>query len=131
MADHEEPMERLEEALRELAARPPAVTPAAAAREIAARIESRGRRTPRLRPAWAWTAATVLVTGGIALLLRVGDTPPAGSDPVAGARAPAGAGLSPAGTLADGEVLIWLDAETPLYMSFAPPAGARDDGGGS
>jgi hypothetical protein len=131
MADPESPMDRLDEALRALAARPPAVTPAAAARGIAARIEGLGRRAPRLRPAWAWTAATVLVAGGIAVLLRVGQPPPAGSDPVVGAREPAGAGLSLAGTLADGEVLIWLDAETPLYMSFAPPARARDDGGGS
>lgn len=28
----------------------------------------------------------------------------------------------------DGVVLIWLDESTPLYMTFAPPAGAREKG---
>lgn len=28
----------------------------------------------------------------------------------------------------DGVVLIWLDETTPLYMTFAPPTGAREKG---
>jgi hypothetical protein len=37
---------------------------------------------------------------------------------------PPGAGISPRETtpLGNGEVLIWLDEQTPLYMTFQPSA---------
>lgn len=126
MADEKDPMERFDDDLRAWSARPATRTPAAAARQIAARIEGGPAPRPRLHPAWAWTAAGLAAAVGIAGLLRVGGAPPA-----------APPGLAPAspetaaGTLPDGQVLIWLDPETPLYMSFAPPAGERNPGGDS
>lgn len=132
MTDDRDPMDRFDAELRAWAGQPPARPPAAAAHEIAARIEGRRAPAPRFHPGWAWTAAGLAAAVGIAALLRVGDTPPASLAPTAPSIA---AGVAPrhAGgtTLAEGQVLIWLDPETPLYMNFAPPAGERNPGGGS
>ncbi len=132
MSDDREPIERFDSELRAWAGRPPARTPAAAAREIAARIEGRRTPAPRFHPGWAWTAAGLAAAVGIAGLLRVGDAPPASLAPTAPSGAAGVAPLHPGGAaLAEGQVLIWLDSETPLYMNFAPPAGERNPGGGS
>ncbi len=132
MADDRDPMERFDTELRAWAARPTTRTPASAAREIAARIAGGPAPRPRFHPAWAWTAAGLAAAVGIASWLRFGGAPRAGLPPAPTGRSVAPAPLDPgAEALGDGQVLIWLDPETPLYMSFAPPAGERKPGGDS
>lgn len=133
MSEERDPrMARFDSELRAWAARATARTPAAAARQITTRIEGRPARAPRFHPGWAWTAAGLAAAVGIAGLLRVGGAPPTGLPPAPPGRSAALTNLQPsAGALADGQVLIWLDPETPLYMNFAPPAGERKPGGGS
>jgi hypothetical protein len=133
MTDDRDPkMERFDSELRAWAGRPPARTPAAAAREIAAQIEGRPTPAPRFHPGWAWTAAGLAAAVGIVGLLRVGDAPPTGLAPTAPSRA---SGPAPphfgGGALDEGQVLIWLDPETPLYMNFAPPTQGPHAGGDS
>jgi len=137
MDDERETDARFDEAFRAWAARPPDRPPAAAAREIRARITARPdiARPDTARPrtawppryGWAWATAGVLVLAvGLGGLLRIGR-----SGPGTEASPVASAALQAAAPLGDGEVLIWLDAETPLFMNFAPPPGGRSAGGGT
>ena len=131
-AERDPRMERFDSELRAWAARPTTRPPAAAARQIAARIAGRPVPAPRFHPGWAWSAAGLAAAVGIAGLLRFGGAPRAGLPPAPSSQS---ATLMPpqpgAAALAEGQVLIWLDPETPLYMNFAPPAGERKSGGGS
>lgn len=125
-----------ERALRERAARAPRRSGAEAAAAVRVRLSGAGDAQRGLRPAWGWSLATIGATGALAALLLVagvtgrfgpepGDTTP---QPPAG---PAVAALGAASTtLGNGEVLIWLDERTPLYMTFAPPS-PGDRGAGS
>jgi hypothetical protein len=122
-----------ERALREQAGRAPRRSGADAAAAVRARLSGAGKARRGLRPAWGWSLAT---TGALAALLLVaGVTGRFGSEdsdattaPPAG---PAVAALGPSSpTLGNGEVLIWLDERTPLYMTFAPPS-PGDRGAGS
>jgi hypothetical protein len=129
MSEPQDPMDRFDQALRDLAARPTALGPAAAARAVARRIAGGApgaRPAPRLRRGWAWTAAGLLAAAGLVGLLRSGEVP--GPLPRATDVAPLPPG---GGALPEGQVLIWLDPRTPLYMSFAPPRAARPHGGDS
>jgi len=122
-------MARFEQELRELAARTPRLDPATAATKVAARLGERATPRPRrqLRLAWglaAASAALVVAVIGLTGGQNAGRTrwtlPPA-----------IALSASPPSTLGSGQVLIWLDERTPLYMNFAPPGGGTDSGGGS
>ena len=112
MSDQQQ--ERFDEAFRAWAARPPATPSGVAARRMEDRIR---RRRPLTGSRWLVAAAAVaaLAVGSVALL-QLGSTP----------ESPVGAPVaSRAISLETDEVLIWLDPETPLYMTF------RQDNGGS
>ncbi len=96
----------------------PARRPAAeaAARAVAA---SRGAPAPRAIP-WVFAAAGALLIAGAALTVRLGIRPGGGPAPAA---AVASASIS------SGTVLLWLDEETPLYMTFQPPEDSGASGG--
>ena len=106
--------ERFDEAFREWAARPPGTKPEIAARRVTDRIR---RHPPRSRRSWLVAAAAVaaLAAGSVALLQLASPPDSPGPAPV----------TSRAVDLDTDEVLIWLDPETPLYMTF------RKDNGGS
>ena len=113
-----DPETRFEDAWREWASRPPRRTPAIAGQRVAATIRGRRRR----RPAWlmavaSMTALLIVVVAGT-WLLHNGEPPVMNGNRLA---APA---------LGHGEVLIWLDEETPLYMTFQSPD-TSDNGGQS
>ena len=108
-----------EERWREWAGRPPKTSPAAAAQEV---VASLGARRQRRRPRLLVAAAAVLVAvGGIAI--HRGMRSP--GEPVVVETAVE----TPA--LGAGEVLMWLDEETPLYMTFQAPDGGSPNGGTS
>lgn len=117
-----------EQALRERAARPPDTSPAAAAAAIRERLKSLDGGSRIVMPAWGWGIVAVGLALAVGTLGRLGGPGLAPEPPPQVALvAPAPAGT----TLGDGQVLIWLDERTPLYMNFAPPAGGSDSGGGS
>jgi len=119
MDDERSREERFDDALREWAARPPRLAPAAAARAVAARVAP--RRSQPFRPAWALAAAAAVVLAvGSLVTVRALRQPAA---PVAGGAVPA------APILGENQVLIWLDEETPLYMTFAAPGDGAARGG--
>jgi hypothetical protein len=103
--------QQFDKALRAWAERPPRSSGGEAARAVAAAVTARRTHPPRLAWAMATAAALALAVSG-ALVLRGLRTQ--------GAVREAGVVLS-APALADGQVLIWLDDETPLYMTFATP----------
>jgi hypothetical protein len=110
--------------------RPPRTHPETAARRVLTRLAEPAPR-PGWRPAGGWTslgarrlavAALVLAAVGVWLLTAGLPGPFTGPGPtVAPERAPGGP-LPATPAMADGVVLMWLDAETPLYMTFAPPS---------
>lgn len=132
-------LERFEDDLRRRAGQPPRRSPREAAAAVRARIVADRPAVPRGLPAWGWGLAA---TGALAVVWLLAGVPtryasaPAGSG-AGSAPTPAGevaAGPTMPGattTLADGQVLIWLDERTPLYMTFAPPPGGARLGGGS
>jgi len=105
--------DRFDEALRAWAEQPPRLAPTAAARAVVERLGDRGRRPPRLAWALATAAAVVLAAVGM-VVVRVASPP----------LAPPQVGMVLATpTLSEGQVLIWLDDRTPLYMTYAAPEG--------
>lgn len=110
---------QFEDAWRRHAARPPATSPQEAAGQVLQRLaegetaarEKAARRRP-LRLAAA-TAVVVLVLVAATVLLRPPDRPSV--PPRAGEVAETA--LPP-----EGVVVLWLDAETPLYLTLEPPA---------
>ncbi len=110
--------DRFEQAWRRWATRPPRRTPAMAARAVRASLPP--RRPARVAWAAALAAATAVMLALVTVLVH--ETTPA---------RPAQAGtVVEAPQLGSGEVLLWLDAETPLYMTFASN-GADAPGGAS
>jgi ferric-dicitrate binding protein FerR (iron transport regulator) len=109
--DSHDAEDRFIEAWRRWARRPPARSPADAAAAVSRRLP------PRRQPRYWWAlaaAAALMMTLAIAVhwsnLVRRASPP--------------GAGISPRETtpIGNGEVLIWLDEQTPLYMTFQPSA---------
>ncbi len=112
MKTDKDPLIRFEEAWQEWVQRPPETSAAAGAERVAAAVRaSRRRRRPRWIMATA-AAAALLVAGFTAHFVLRGPTPPVPTV-MAPAAVPLGAG----------EVLIWLDDDTPLYMTFQEPTG--------
>ncbi len=113
MTVKDDPLTGFEQQWQEWVQRPPE-TPAAVAAERVVAAVGRQRRVSR-RPRWvvsAVAAAALLVAAFTAhLVLR------SPLQPVPTVRAPA---VAPLGS---DEVLIWLDADTPLYMTFQEPTG--------
>ncbi len=108
--DSQDPEDRFIEAWKEWAQRPPTRSPAEAAAALSSRLNVRRKQTHW----WALAAAAVLtVTIAVAVhwstMLRRTGAP--------------GANIShqEATPIGNGEVLIWLDEKTPLYMNFQPP----------
>jgi len=110
VGDERDRVSEFEDAWRAWAGRPARRSPGAAARNVleAARRRRRRRRTARTLLA---TAALVL----IALTLGVWRERP---HPEVTPSAPPPLATVP---LAPGQALIWLDDETPLYMTFEAP----------
>jgi hypothetical protein len=113
------PEERFEKAFKKWAEKPPRVSPEAAAARMASLIRA---RQPRRQPRWAFAAAAAALFGVVAVAFHWArlSAPPA---------APAVAIVQEAPPLGEGEVLMWLDKDTPLYMTFQPPAEGRGKGG--
>jgi hypothetical protein len=105
--------------------RPPSLSPQAAAARVRARLDGRARQR-RLR---RWQLATAGLVTAAALLAAVVFLPTwgPGGGPGAGAvRTAASAGtVDAAATPSEGEVLLWLDPETPLYLTLTPPPPER------
>jgi len=105
-----DPVDRFERAWRAWVERPPRLSPEQAGRRV---IEAARRRRRRgLTRSALLAAAAALAVVVIQGVRRDGPAPEA---------TPTAAAFEPR-PLGAGEVLIWLDAETPLYMTFeAPP----------
>ena len=104
-------LDRFDDALRDWARRPPRTSPADAARAVTAAIAVERRRRSTRGAVLAAAAALLVAVSGMLLWRQ-----PAPGHRVTTASAHSG----PAG-LGDGVVLMWLDEETPLYMTFQLP----------
>ncbi len=102
-----------EDRWREWASHPPHRSPASAARAVRTRLS----RPPA--PRWWLPAAAAALA--VTALLSVRSLGPPG--PVPASLPLAGAEATP--PLGDGEVLIWLDKDTPLYMTYQQPSGGN------
>ncbi len=101
--------ERFVSAWKRWAQQPPQRSPAEAAANVAMRLSKR----PRSQPWWLLAAAVIVLAVALAVHWTVVSrrTPDA----------EAGNGAHEISPLGEGEVLIWLDDKTPLYMTFQPP----------
>jgi hypothetical protein len=109
----DDPERRFDEEWRRRAARPPGKSPAAAAAEVRARLSRQASAH-----LWRLPAAAVLVLALTAFLgVRLLNPPKTVPAP---ARVVGPVAVAP---LAEGQVLIWLDEETPLYMTCQQPTG--------
>jgi ferric-dicitrate binding protein FerR (iron transport regulator) len=108
-------VEELERAWKAWAERPGRRSPEEAGRRVVEAARQRQRRARTVRTLLATAALlAIAVTLGIQ---RQGPLPRA--TPPAASAAP----VAPA-PLGAGQALIWLDAETPLYMTFEAPGAA-------
>jgi ferric-dicitrate binding protein FerR (iron transport regulator) len=103
-------LERFDDALRDWTLRPPRTSPAEAARAVAGAIRADRRRRATHFSALAAAAAVILALSAT-LLWQPGRR----SETVAAVDHAASTGLG------EGVVLMWLDEETPLYMTFQLP----------
>ena len=112
------PEGRFEKAWKKWAARPTRLSSSEAATRVGMMIRE---RQARRRPVWAYAAAAVfLMAIGIAIQWSRLSTPPPSAQPAAVVQG--------APQLGQGEVLIWLDRDTPLYMTFQEPEAAGPRG---
>ena len=114
MDEDRDPVKRFEEAFRAWAERPPRLSPEEAGRQVIEAARQRRRRTLTRRALLAAAAVLTLVA-----------LPGIRRDPTAPPSAPSAPPLVEPRPLGAGEVLIWLDAETPLYMTFEAPPVSR------
>ncbi len=113
------PGDRFEEAWRKWTARPTRQSPSEGAARIVELIRGRQRRRQRV---WAYAAAAVLLAG-IAVAVHWTGLPVPSAPP------PPAAAVGEAPSLGQGEVLMWIDKDTPLYMTFQPPEADQGKGG--
>ncbi len=116
-SDNKSSEERFDLALKAFAARTPQRAPAQAAASIVRQI----RQRPQYRITdWGLTvaAACLLAAVGTTFLWKAPRDLPNDSNRLYASAQP----LSP------GEVLLWIDEETPLYMTFQPPEGNSEKG---
>ncbi|MEM1181589.1 MAG: hypothetical protein AAGM22_24815 [Acidobacteriota bacterium] len=114
--DVRDPQDRFDQALVALARKAPDTAPADAAAQVLSRLpRRRAAAVRRTHPMWAWANVATAVALAMVVGLRFAPTPPPQADP------PGAAEVQP---LPEAVVLMWLDAETPLYLTVQPPAGA-------
>lgn len=110
----------LEDAWRRHAARPPDLSPEDAAARVLRRLAERHGVTRRGRHHWRLAAAALLlvVLLAAAVLLRL---------PAAPSAPPRAGEVAETALSSDGVVVLWLDEETPLYLTLEPPADGAPD----
>lgn len=116
----------LTEQWRDWVNRPPRRSPAQAAMRFRADVAGEARQAG-LRPGW-WPGRWLVVAACTAVVVAAAITG------LVQLQAPAGPVTQPpmssvAPALGSGQVLLWLDADTPLYMTFQTPAEPQAGGG--
>jgi hypothetical protein len=102
------------EAWKEWSGRSPRLSPKQAAAQVRSRLGYREAR----HPGWLYAAAAVVMlslSAGTTYLWISGGPPVPPPSSMTQQMAP----------LSEGEVLMWLDDKTPLYMNFQSPRGPR------
>jgi ferric-dicitrate binding protein FerR (iron transport regulator) len=118
--EHKSPEEQFEDAWKKWAQLPPRQSPAEAASRVRSMIEQRRRQR---QPPWLFAAAAAVLVAAIALTVHWVRLSPqtVPSQPAAV--------LQETPQLGEGQVLMWIDDDTPLYMTFQPPEGQQARGG--
>lgn len=106
--------DRFDEAFRAWARRPPRTPARRAAERVVARLDRGRARSALSLPPFRLSAAAAALALAIAAAWFVSRPGPVPNDSVA--RPP----------LEEHVVLLWLDPETPLYLTVAPPATGGD-----
>lgn len=104
---------RFLDAWEKWAGRKTRLSPAAAAGRIQSRLTK-----PQRHFRWVYAAAAaalICASAGLTYLWVISQAPVSGPASISQQIAPLG----------EGEVLMWLDEQTPLYMNFQPPRGSR------
>ncbi len=118
MGEERDRIEEFERALKSWAERPARRSPEEAGRRAVEGAQQRQRRIRSVRTLLATAALlAIAVTLGIQRQGPVPQATPPAASPAPVAPPPLGAG----------QALIWLDAETPLYMTFEAPGTAPGD----
>jgi ferric-dicitrate binding protein FerR (iron transport regulator) len=113
MNPHDDDLDtHFKEAWREWTQRQTSLSAAAAAARVRARLAPRSRYH---RWVYAAAAALICASAGLSYLWLFSRSPILQPAAVTQQMAPLG----------EGEVLMWLDEKTPLYMNFQPPGGSR------
>jgi hypothetical protein len=110
VTDHDNPEDRFIEEWRNWARRPPTQSPAEAAATVSRRLPPR-----RQRRSWWQLAAAAAVITTVALAFHWSALVRQAVPPRPAVK------LQEAAPMGKGEVLIWLDGQTPLYMTFQAP----------
>lgn len=110
---------QFEKAWKKWLERPPRQSPSEAAARVGVLIHERRRRR-QARWVLAAAAAVFCVVISVAIQWTRLSTHPTSGTPAAG--------IQQAPQLGDGEVLIWIDNDTPLYMTFQSPDENRGKG---
>ena len=112
--------EQFDRAFKAWAERPPATPAEQAAGQVLERLARRPIRPKRSHVAWRWANAFAAILLAAVIVARFSPVPSSTPSPI---ETPGGvqAGVVEAPPLPEGVVLMWLDAETPLYLTMNPP----------
>jgi peptidoglycan/LPS O-acetylase OafA/YrhL len=113
VGDERDPVEEFEGAWKAWAERPARRSPEEAGRRVVAATRRRRRRSRAIR---ALLATAALIVVAVAVGVRSERPVPEATPAVAPPLAPM--------PLGPGQALIWLDEDTPLYMTFEAPEAA-------